>query len=291
MTKNKLFIIGNGFDLHLKLPTSYYDFKKFIEEKFESKSSFSLCDLYGEDEICNLWKDLEAQIGYVNEISINDISGYSKFGNIDNRLRMIEKAVYDSIKELKLLFIEWVKSINLTLHNIKPKKFEFPKDSSIFLSFNYTSTLMDIFNINYNDILYIHNHVNDNNLILGCDSSILDYYKEINDQCNEFTKNGLLETIEKATKDFILKNPKEIWSFKKSFFNTKRIEEVYVLGHSLNSIDEYYFVQIRKLYKDAFWTFSIYSEQDIINANFFVKKLNISNYKIGTMIDILKELY
>ncbi len=63
MSYTKLYIIGNGFDLHHEIPSGYRDFKMFLQK--EDQRLFELVEDYlpgiGED-----WCDLESALGDID---------------------------------------------------------------------------------------------------------------------------------------------------------------------------------------------------------------------------------
>lgn len=64
MVDNVLYIIGNGFDLHHGVASSYASFCKWLK-----KHDFELYDLY--ETVCSydaLWSDFETSMAYVIEI-------------------------------------------------------------------------------------------------------------------------------------------------------------------------------------------------------------------------------
>ena len=72
---NRLFIVGNGFDLAHKLPTSYPDHFKKIAESNESITNF--WDIY-QTEKPNIWSDFEYCLGRPDFNSLEQIfDGYA----------------------------------------------------------------------------------------------------------------------------------------------------------------------------------------------------------------------
>ena len=76
----KLFIIGNGFDIAHDLKTNYLYFKKFVYQQAYGKdelldslqTSKGICDFFREKDI-----EIQEQHRYVNEDELRDIYGYS----------------------------------------------------------------------------------------------------------------------------------------------------------------------------------------------------------------------
>ena len=74
----KLFIIGNGFDIAHDLKTDYLYFKKFVYQQAYGKdelldslqTSKGICDFFREKDI-----EIQEQHRYVNEDELKDIYG------------------------------------------------------------------------------------------------------------------------------------------------------------------------------------------------------------------------
>ena len=69
--KNTLYIIGNGFDLHHKQPTSYNNFRNNYAKKSPILWNY-LEKIYGLDRILNdmWWANFEEMLGEVNYTSL-----------------------------------------------------------------------------------------------------------------------------------------------------------------------------------------------------------------------------
>ena len=166
-----LYLIGNGFDLAHGLKTSYWDFRTFLKEidyefldRFEKMYGYYQPDFseYGwteeaqkkwEDNLYNtLWKDFEKRIG---EPDFDDMISYSdsvvddldlESGLIDIIDTMDEywRGEYKFIEKFKEYVEEWAKSIDLSKAYGKSPALE-NNERDLFLTFNYTSTLEDIY--------------------------------------------------------------------------------------------------------------------------------------------------
>lgn len=151
-----LYVIGNGFDRHHKLLTSYSYFYQEYRELLDG-----LSDYFPNNEDEYPWHKFEENLGkYDSEVL------YSEFNNLDIgnekfKLSMIY-GLEDEISEqtdnivstLQDAFSEWINSIEIYPEAIVERLNITSK--SLFLSFNYTTTLEKIYNIPKNSILYIH---------------------------------------------------------------------------------------------------------------------------------------
>ena len=70
MTPERLYIIGNGFDLHHGLKSRYWDFKLYLENK--DKDLLEKLEEYFSSD--SLWSDFEGTLEYLNtEISLRSV--------------------------------------------------------------------------------------------------------------------------------------------------------------------------------------------------------------------------
>lgn len=168
---NKLYIIGNGFDLAHGLKTSYKDFYDFLsKEKLSSGldkyiERMQAHDTHLEKFSCEsekkkyFWTEWESSFHTVGIMPY--IIGFSG----DDSLKIKN----DFITYLNKWIIETVNNSLSEYH----QKYNF-EDNSLFLSFNYSSTLENLYSIDYNNITYIHGKSQnlESNLIFGSSYSL-----------------------------------------------------------------------------------------------------------------------
>lgn len=85
----KLFIIGNGFDRGHRLPTSYWDFRTYLEVHYPQflRSFEEHYDLYPSDDYVKqqiLWNELESNLANIDEDTIKP-SREHKYGIRERR--------------------------------------------------------------------------------------------------------------------------------------------------------------------------------------------------------------
>lgn len=166
-----------------------------------------------------------------------------------------------------------------------------------YITFNYTHTLEDIYDIPWKQILHIHGEVGKNNLELGypkgnftpekysCDARgkgsgsyieiemedhinrIEDYYVrtaygELINKCKLFYKEIRIDLL----KDFLNKNQ-------------CKIEEIIVYGHSC-AIDFDYFSYLNTRYSNADWKFYVRGAEQESNVWYLIKEYSIKNTDI-----------
>ena len=293
----KLYIIGNGFDVAHDMPTKYDpDFKR-IAQRMENSYFW---DLYQSQED-DIWSDFENLLGCPDYNDLEGIfNGYEPDYSSDresDRDGIIFQAEFSG--NLSSALYEFAKNAENSLAGVQ-KKSDIDKlldKDAYYLSFNYTHTLEDIYNIPAGNVLHIHGEVGANNLALGYPKGhytpekysydprqkgtgpyvqieIDDYIDEIEDY---YIQNAFKTLVEKC-KSFY----KEIRTdLLQSFLddNACDIDEIIVYGHSC-AIDFDYFDYLNKRYSTANWTFYVYSEEQKNNTECLIAEYGISHSRI-----------
>lgn len=262
----KLYVIGNGFDLMHGLPTKYKCFYGFAQELLDDISGFCFPDS------SELWSDFENDLGKLDwkkfysqhnhiDITAENFKPSMIYGFTDEMASQSESYV-DSIQSK---FQEWIEDIDLSV----AKKCINLNVGSRYLSFNYTSTLQKIYGIDPKNILHIHGSVEKSDkLIFGHDIKI--GREPAFDKDGEPTRTpfsdaedaakSLLSSLEKPV-DFILNEHVD-------FFGALiDVDNVIVIGHSLNKIDLPYFKKIADCAVRANWAVYYYDDKFINDFN------------------------
>ena len=294
---SRLYVIGNGFDLYHDLATSYLSFGIFLQENYPSLYE-SMITYYGLPSIENgneratgsyLWSEFETVLAYLDHESILD--EYSDYvaspSSPDFRDRdwgafqiEIERVVDDLTIELFSAFREFILNIDLS-KVIRSGTLPLDKNS-LYLNFNYTDTLETIYKISNDNVLYIHNQASlDNDLILGHAINPESFEAEevkppegLSDEDYERWSDMMSDNFDHS---FELGKDKMLTYFYKShkatqtiieengcFFNgLNKIDEIYILGHSLSEVDEPYFIELFNSVKnETQWYVTYYSEEE-----------------------------
>lgn len=272
MNSTKLYIIGNGFDLHHNLKTSYAHFCQYVKKN--NIELFNFLEYYLNIDLDNngLWKDFEKSLGTFDNKAFHRDYDNSEPSSDEFRLSDIF-GVIDELTERSSLMIEemrealydWINEIDYYDKKYKELPLEF---DAKYLIFNYTSTLEKLYNISEKNILHIHNYVtNDiNNLIFGHDRIIESSPMLDNEGNSNYPTSSFLET-EGASKMLLTqfyKDTNKIINENEAFFlSLKYIKEIIVLGHSLNDIDLPYFKHIIKIVgNDIKWKISYHYDTE-----------------------------
>ncbi|MBO4283283.1 MAG: bacteriophage abortive infection AbiH family protein [Clostridia bacterium] len=308
--RNRLFIIGNGFDLAHELPTSYPDHFKKIAESNESITYF--WDIY-QTETPNIWSDFEYCLGHPDFNSLEEIfEGYAPDYLSDHesdRDAIITQV--DISGNLYKSLSQFAENAETDLHKKMPleKYSNCFCDNDVFVSFNYTHTLERLYGIKETNVLHIHGEVGKSNLIMGYpkgeykpEKYIYDVrqkgrgpYREcdIRDHVKQMEAEEIFDYYTaKAYKDLIDKTE----SFNKdyqehafaSFLNHRIINEIIILGHSCK-IDFDYFQYLTRTFPGAKWVFNPHAEDDLNNITELIKRIGLRehNYMINPVEESL----
>lgn len=239
----RVFIIGNGFDLAHGLKTSYFDFSDYLREN--DKLFYDQIMEYNLFKDNDLWSDFENNLSKINidsltayaNLQCNDDMDYDSMEG-DN----VDFSVYgelDYIDRLSEKIKDWLSD---TVDVSKCKKIINPvylKDS-LWLTFNYTNTLEDLYGVNSECILHIHEDVDNynNDLLIGHgnDQAI----NELENECQQLYY-GREYSAKKAIVRYLRKSRKPVKSRIEDnqtyFSDYADADEIYILGFSFGNVD------------------------------------------------------
>lgn len=276
----KLFIIGNGFDLHHQLPTGVNDFIEILEQK-------DVNEYYLTAEVD--WSDYEESLSYFGLESMSEeFLEYPNYlsdreSDRDGGIFTMEQIMSEMQDVVKESLTEMIENAEQTIEDIL-EDYTFPSsenkvftNDSIFITFNYTSTLENLYNLNEKiGILHIHGHIyNNQELVFG--------YSEHGDEVlKSFAVQGVAVSGYKQrdyNEDdipdyYVHKQYDEMYSFYASNKKVLRLQELYnflsaytkdkiveivVLGHSMGNVDKPYFDLIDKIISPKKWIISQYN--------------------------------
>lgn len=283
---DRLYVIGNGFDLHHGLKSHYRDFKTYLQDKGTNDLIENLEKYFGGD---SLWSDFEETLANLDTEQIIDecsnylvsysAEGWSEAYHHDYQYE-VQKRIDLITEELKKNFTEWIFQLKMPPDSAD-KKIEL-KVESLFINFNYTETLEKLYNVSSKNILYIHNKAVNNNstLILGhsrdpkLNQTLEELYNDEDSDVRVREGNRILDLYFEKT----YKSTQKIIEDNKPFFDTtKEVKEIYVLGHSLSKVDITYFEELIKQIDTTTvkWKISIYSRKELVHHSEVMEKLGI----------------
>jgi hypothetical protein len=299
MSHAKLYVIGNGFDLHHKMQTRYSDFKKFVEQEDHEILRFIENYVPERDGVAeNDWANLESALGEIDcDSIIDDCAGFlqsygaddwSDSGHHDFQYE-VERIAEGLSFKLRELFARWIRTIQIPQLDDLPNKLSTLDKNGLYLNFNYTSTLTSIYLIPTENILYIHGEANmkDTELVLGHARDPAEI-ESLNDP------NRIEEQDSRETEGYAIIDDYFDKTFKQSekiiqennlfFSKLSEIEEIIVLGHSLSEVDWSYLEALVDATNHATrWTVACRNEDELLDKSAAVAKLNIPNDLIKTV--------
>lgn len=251
------------------------------------------------DEYDLLWKDFEFNMREVNEDLIFDeyefeLEYETEYDDQikENIERDILETFYEIYEHLQSKLDEWISSIDIT--NLTKKSSLINNENyDLYLNFNYTRVLEEVYGIE-EEICHIHGEVGKTPLIMGHNNKDkinglkreLDYYRtrniivsneneleegmdeyeeyeELEETNNEFTERIKCEELLKYYQE-TYKAPSYYIEENYSFFESiSDVEEILIVGHSLNEIDMPYFEYIfSKVNSDVKWKAYYYLKKD-----------------------------
>ena len=297
MKKNRIFIIGNGFDLANGIDTSYKSFHRYL--KNFDKDTFNLtCALFWDqyDESDYLWSNFEKNLSSFN---IAAFDFYMDFQTLDvNPLALanakIEKVVNAWKNNLYAIFKLWIYDI---FQNII-KTDCITNNSDLFINFNYTCTLEQLYGVPSKNILHIHNTVNDNILILGHGvefnlTEILATYGLIKNGEVISTRSEFIDAyLQYYIGSLLKKDVQAIIHNKMGFFdNCSDIEEIIVLGHSFGDVDLPYFKYLADRFNGCQWRVGFYNENEKRDFEESLKKIGVNNFKFEETRNLITKYF
>ena len=274
---SRLYIIGNGFDIAHGIPCRYSDFRRYCEDNM-SEMYEKLNRYYdGGDK---LWSDFESELPNLNKdalfdwMSINNRNWNQNWKGNYGFIDEVRNEV-DYIEWLKSAFTEWIQSISLEKVH---RKYDILVKDSLFVTFNYTLTLENVYHIPAYQILHIHGMAVGEfpKLVVGHNmpDTEVDYiFSSENDFEEEACKEvaTLIKSWHKDTAGIIA-------NYEGIFSQLSNVKDVYVLGHSMSEVDLPYFEKIKQnLPLSAKWHISVFGEVDIINKKQAVDRLGLGN--------------
>lgn len=288
-----LYIIGNGFDKHHEIPSGYRDFHEWLIEK-EPELVEQIDELY--DYSDDLWGNFEVELGNLDIPSVaSEIYSEHPADELSDHYERTYHAgaivagdrvgeIYNKIREM---FPEWVKSLPAAN---SCKKIRIDKEDSFFITFNYTDTLLDVYGIHLDDILFIHGRASDSanrHLVLGHGKSREEIQQEAEAKFDEETHPAYIQTIEAVERQVSMmkKNTSRIIADNQSTWEAmKDVQHIYCYGLSMSPVDMPYLQKIVASIEaqHVIWYVNVFGNND---KEIDVQKANTMNILSSLEID------
>lgn len=269
----KLFIVGNGFDLNLGLPTRLADFGEFLRanERYVFSTLSGLHGLgaeNGDERDLWQWNHLESRMANFDEDFIVEEASFS-FDRQEEypppsddfwayAADHFDDMVNPILHELPRLVREWALSIDLSdvseeLREIY-EEFGRRQQAAAFITFNYTRVLEDICQLKH--VHHIHGEAEAGDVVLGHSTEFV----------RRVVRPGHVDEVSELSAGFetynhhFRKRQDEIFKGASDFISDleldRQVDEVIVCGHSIGEVDREYFLMISNLIPAATWTFT-----------------------------------
>ena len=314
----RLIVVGNGFDLHHGLKTTFRDYCIYLNENYPDALSCirkyiyfngSCRDIFDETDV--FWADVENNLSFdydkMFESSKETID--SEFINNDDSSdgwisapKSIDDALYDiqelipaetieNVDEVDTRFTtealnDWVNHIYLDEVEKDPKMSLSSDDC--YVSFNYTRTLEDVYRVKSSNVLHIHGGVYQgypSDLQFGNPLQTPDAVRTIFNQ--KLEKDFRLERIRpdlEKIESFAHAMSKDIKGNipnLEGFLKGKEITEVVIMGHSYLKVDKLYYQNVLvPCYHTKKWTIYCHTNYEEDEARVFLKENGIQGCTI-----------
>jgi hypothetical protein len=225
----KIIIIGNGFDLHHKYKTSFYDFRTHLKNSKNKKNQILISKIDELLEVTDneqkphlLWNDFESIIGDLMK------SEQYKKHKVKDIPSLVEKFTQNFYEYLTTISNKKILKINKEIE----KEFE---DVSTILTFNYTSFYSSYSLIGDIDVFHIHGNLTEKDL------PIIGYYYPnalITNSTNDYSVKYGGKLIHKAAlslKQNEIDLDERIRKYTAKWKN--KITEIVILGYSFGQSD------------------------------------------------------
>ncbi|QUM88847.1 bacteriophage abortive infection AbiH family protein [Moritella sp. 36] len=299
---DRLYIIGNGFDLYHGFSTRYSDFHTYLQEHCSELLELINRYYFLENEV-DLWADFEESLANLDQNGLlEDLNNFlpdtssDDFCDRDWHAFSIEisskvGALTHELCEAFRQFILSATSLNGIDRHLRLQR------NSKFLSFNYSNTLEKHYLIPQSNIAYIHGKANDlsASIVLGHGIDPEEFKVKPEEQpeglseedlerWHEYMSDNYDYAYEQGTEEvygyFInsFKNTEQVIESHSEFFSSLiHIKNVYILGHSLSEVDIPYFKKIHEsLQFHCQWHISYRGKDEYLEKREIVSDIGVS---------------
>lgn len=275
-----LYVVGNGFDLHHQMETSYRHFREYLQQ--HHGDLYRLLDEYFPTYDDDFWSHFEEQLANFDAETLVENSEHLivSYGAEDwsdsyhhDYAYELEKVVEALSKGLLAAFTEWVSQIAIP----SPDSLEVERaridPTARFINFNYTPTLQCLYGVPNPHVWHIHGSTASSGaLVLGhawkpkpdetwsaradsedTDTRVIDGVRILDEY---------FEASFKDTASIIANNATR-------FATLADVDEIRVLGHSLADVDLPYLSKIAaSAQPNAQWRISYFNDLEDLRAKF-----------------------
>jgi hypothetical protein len=312
-----LYIIGNGFDIHHGINSSYRNFRDWMYENEPTiindvEETYGCCD----DE---WWADFENQLGtldvleYARDIASENLpdlmSDHCDRTWNDAQIE-VEQNLDGLYSNLRGCFSRWILQLSAPK---REKMITLVKKNSLFLTFNYSKTLENLYKIPSDQILHIHGCIDDNEeFILGHgvgrdelqamlakndpeppssdDPEEYEQWRMEYESQHQFHQ----QLAEEAAVNGVASQEKPVASllmrYKDFFDGLYDVTHVHVYGMSFSEVDAPYLDRVAKSTRKAEWEISDYQGGCENKIKSFIGSHKITNFKVVELESLMPRL-
>lgn len=306
----RLVVVGNGFDIHHGMRSSYGDFRRWLQatdgDADDADSVLGALARYfplSVSEDVEWWNEFETNLATLAPSEIvadavdenqpdfasddfRDSDWYRAAGAVDD----VISGLYSRILEK---FTEWISEVNGTYDG--SRRFVWShRDTDGYLTFNYTDTLEQLYGVPACRVLHIHGQpATAEPLVLGHDGD-LTFVEEDLERSPEPPDDLDVEDYEEwyaahaddyvtseaknSARDAVMHHRKPVAeiidSLRLYFASCASLEEVIVIGLSYSAVDMPYLRRIAACAPSARFTLTYYTESDRAAAEAFARTLS-----------------
>ena len=276
---DNLYIIGNGFDLHHGLRTSYANFR----DDYVKKNSVlwnDLLNIYGDaPQNDNLWwKDFENMLGKVDYECLSKSRNGEAVGFMKVRNLMKGK--------LPPLFGKWIKAVECQIYSNNIKLMDGIDAGALFFTFNYTMLLEKAYGVKDEYVWHTHGSImHPDDIVVGHDAdggNLVKYTQEYNKYQLRISPS-YADIINQEVLNGAKKVMNRIYLQDKKFYKYSDIKHFVAMGFSFNDIDMPYIekiISVNKNISDTDWTLYWHTDGEFSVMKDKLQKLGVNGDKI-----------
>ena len=311
----RLYIIGNGFDIHHGIPSRFSNYREWLEDN-DADLIERLRNYYDVDDK-EWWNQFEIELGHPDMSEYIDETAFENqpdFGSDEFRDRdyhagqyVAEDEIGTLVSDIKGTFTDWVGSLPNPICN---NRIKLDKEDAFFINFNYTDTLESLYHVKPSNILYIHGNVRmDTELVLGHNRlyreldeefapnlpeppddldgiELAEWYGKNSDSGEDYIHQSVRDEVVSQIHSLRKDTENIIKIHKKIFEALKGVEHIYIYGVSFSPVDEPYLDEVVSKIKTnrTKWTVSYYTTDDMKTAKQYFDKKGIK----GALVEYVK---
>lgn len=252
-----LYIVGNGFDLHHGVQSSYAAFGRYLRE-VDADTYYQLERYFSVDD--DFWWQFEAQLANLDTDSLLDdavahlpsygADDWSDAGHHDYEYEL-DRVVAAISSTLRLRFSKWVRQLVIPPSTLMISKLLPLRRDARYLTFNYTDTLQRLYGIQDSSVIHIHGaaaHANDQ-LVLGhgwARTAADSFNHGIDPESADVRVMGGNEIVDRYFTETFKPTARVIETHQPFFRSLSEIKKIFIAGHSLSSVDLPYLLELRR---------------------------------------------